>query len=147
MLCWKEDGCQRRHFKNPLPGLKASHAKNLQVCPNVDVARRYCGCAEEDVSTVATGASDLDGVLAAMGGGAVKSDRASLVAVGSVNGPRRFVPSCFEVVRDLGEREGEECKGEKSCLAEHYCGWRAVGSRSRCMRQTQWAKKNKRISL
>ncbi len=81
------------------------------------------------MSTEATRTIDPDGVLAAVGGGAVKGDFTALVAVGGVGGPCGLVPSAFEVLRDLGKGEGEERKGEKSGLAEHGCGWFAVDTR------------------
>ncbi len=62
-----------------------------------------------------------------MGGGAVKRDFAALVTIGRIGGPYSLIPSTFEAIRDLGKGEREESKGEKSGLAEHYCGWIAVG--------------------
>ena len=56
-----------------------------------------------------------------MGGGAVKADTTTLVAAGRVGGPFGLIPPAFEVIRDLGKSEGEESKGEKSGLVEHYC--------------------------
>ena len=102
----------------------------FDICPHVDVAAGHLGAAEEDMSAVASWARDFERVLAGMGGGAVEGDAASLVAVWCVDGPLGLIPSTFEAVGDLGKREGEEAEDEKSCLAEHFCGWVAVGSES-----------------
>jgi len=80
------------------------------------------------VSAVATCTIYPHGVLAAVGGGAVKADFATLAAVGRVGRPGGLVPSALEALRDLGKGEGEESKGEKSGLVEHGCGWIAVDS-------------------
>lgn len=56
----------------------------------------------------------LDGVLAAVGGGGVEGDGASLAAVIGVGWPLGLVPAALEVVRYLGEREGQGDSGEES---------------------------------
>jgi hypothetical protein len=74
------------------------------------------------MSTVATGTSDLDGILAAMGGSAIKSDSASLLAIVRIDWPLRLVPAALEVIGYLGKAEGEGRSGEKSCSTDHRSG-------------------------
>ena len=122
----EERACQYRlstlesHFTPP--ALELYHHKNLHVSSDVNITAGYRGGAEEDVSTVATPASNLHRVLTAMGGRTVEADCASLIAARREDRPFSLVPPAFEVVGDLGEGEGEESKGEQSCLTEHCCG-------------------------
>ena len=79
------------------------------------------------MSTVATRSINPQGILSAVSRGAVKGNRATLVAAGRVDGPLSLVPSIFKVLGDLCKGKGKESKGQKSGLAEHDCGWNAVG--------------------
>lgn len=95
--------------------------RDLHVGPNVNITGRDTRRAKENVSTVTTSASNLDRVRAAVGGGVVKGNNTTRVTVRCVDRPCGLIPPAFEVVRDLGKREGKESKGEKSSLAQHYC--------------------------
>lgn len=75
---------------------------DLHISPDIEVAARDVVCAEENMAAVTTSAVNPDGVLATVGGRAVEGYLAALVAVRSINGPRRLVPSALEVVGDLG---------------------------------------------
>jgi len=110
------------------PEFQLYHRQNLQINPDVIITAEDFRSAEENVSTVATRSINPQGILAAVSRGAVKGDRAALVAVGRVYGPCSLIPSVFKVLGDLCKGKGEESKGEKSGLAEHCCGWNAVGS-------------------
>ena len=111
------------------PVLELCHHRNSQIRPDVNVTAGYLGGAEENMSTVATRAFDLYGVLATMGSGAVKADISSLVAVRRIDRPLGLVPSAFEVVGDLGKGGRDKSKSKESDMAEHDCGWIATGSR------------------
>lgn len=80
------------------PAREACQQTDLQVGSNVDITAGHLSGAEEDMSAVAGGAGDLQRVRAAMGGGAVEADRASLIAVGRKGRPFSLVPSIFEVI-------------------------------------------------
>lgn len=93
----------------------------LHPCPDVDIAAWNGGGAEEDVPAVATRAIDLHGRLAAVRGGRVEGDAATLVAVWRIRLPLGLVPSSLEVVRDLTQSwRSEDCaEGENVCDADH----------------------------
>ena len=84
--------------------------RHLHPGADVEVTRRNLLGAEEDVAAVATGAGDLERVLAAVGGRAVKRDSPALVAVRSINRPCGLIPSFLEIRGDLSEGEWEERK-------------------------------------
>lgn len=77
-------------------------ALDLQENSDVKIAAGDLVRAEENVAAVSTTAVNPDRVLAAVRGSAVEGDLAALVAVRSVHGPCRLIPSALEVVRDLG---------------------------------------------
>lgn len=93
----------------------------LQPSPDVNITTRNFCRPEENMSTIATRTGDFHGVLAAVRSGGVKTDDSALVTVCCICRPCRLVPSLLEVLRDLGEREGKECGGEKnSLMKQHY---------------------------
>lgn len=60
------------------------------------------------MSTVATCASDFDGVLAAVGSGAIKGYDTTLITVGGVAWPSGLIPPIFEALRNLVKYMDEE---------------------------------------
>jgi hypothetical protein len=74
------------------------------------------------VSTISIrSTSDLDRVVATVGGGAIKGDCTTLIAVGGIGWPCGLIPPALEIVRDLGKGDGEESQDQKRGLAEHCC--------------------------
>ena len=94
---------------------------------NVHVAAWDFRRSEKGVAAVASSAGDFDRVASAVRFRCVERDCTALVAVRSVGCPSCLVPAAFEVVRYLGEREGQQRQSRESKFAEHDCGFR-VGS-------------------
>ena len=114
-----------------LAGFLFRNDEGLQICPNINIAAGGNLCrAKENVPAVATRAANFYRVLSAVSCGAVKGHRAALVAVGRVDWPCGLVPSAFKVVADLGEREREGSKREKSSLVEHGCEYKAEANKN-----------------
>lgn len=93
--------------------------RNLQIRPDIDITTGNLRGTEENVPAIAACTSHFKRVLATMSGGAVKSDTTALIAVWSVYGEGRLIPSALEIGRDLCKREREENERENSVSAEH----------------------------
>lgn len=96
--------------------------EDLHVRPDINIAAGHFGCAEEDVSAVATSTIHSDRVLPAVGGRAVQGDLTTLITVLRVGRPCGLIPSALEVVRGLAKCERHESKSEEGGLAEHVAG-------------------------
>ena len=81
---------------------------HLHPHPNINIAAGDFRRSEESMATVASSAGYIDRVASAVGFCRVERDCAALVAVGSVCCPGRLIPAAFEVVRYLGESEGQQ---------------------------------------
>jgi hypothetical protein len=88
---------------------------------NVHIAAWDFRRSEKGVATVTSSAGDFDRVASAVRFRCVERDCTALVAVRSVGCPSCLVPAAFEVVRYLGEREGQQRQSRESKFAEHDC--------------------------
>ena len=95
-----------------------------QPSADVDITAWDLRGSKEGVAAVTSSAGNLDRVATAVRFGSVERYCTSLVAIGSVRSPSCLVPSAFEVVGDLSQRQGKQGECSEAKRAEHDREWK-----------------------